>query len=72
MKDAQTIAVGRVTFFWKARDGSQHSIGMTYYGDMEQSREDAKLFGYPGHKGGWWNYFTSDLSNFLRNIIAGG
>lgn len=61
-----------VTFFWKDREGHSRSItesaghiGCGY----SRARSAAIARGYPGHKGGRWNWFIDDSHVFLCKLF---
>ena len=56
------------TFFWQPRSGGRHSIGEIRASSFEAARSFAMERGYPGHKGGWWNYFVDDTHALLVRL----
>ena len=63
-------AVWAIEFLWRDRNGCQNSIKIDWPESIEDARKVAKLLGYPGHKGGWWNYFVEDSSHWMRRITG--
>lgn len=58
------------TFRWRERDGSRHALSVPIDGEPNDERLtkaglEAIEMGYPGHSGGWWNYFVDDLHGWL-------
>lgn len=64
----------RVRMTWRTRDGAEMS-GPWVDGDDHQTalngaRQAARMVGWPGHSGGWWNYFVDDCVNWMhRNRV---
>ncbi len=55
-------------FFWKGRDGSKNYIGGILADSLDVARDVAKGHGYPGHQGGWWNYFVDDSRALIERL----
>jgi hypothetical protein len=56
-----------ITWFWRDRKGRKHEItsrGATF----ADARVAAIKSGYPGHRGGWWNWFVDDSHTFLSRF----
>ena len=72
MKRGQT----GVQFFWRTRSGHEMKGPEVWRDTYEQATEDARAAafqcGYPGHQGGWWNYFVDDCVALMRRWGIGG
>lgn len=56
-------------FFWKDRDGGENSVNGIVADSLEAARVVAKKnYGYPGHRGGWWNYFVDDTRTLIERL----
>lgn len=76
MPDQQQTAWG-ITWRWKDRAGVQHQITQPCVGGepwepgvYKQTRLLAIKAGYPGHQGGWYNYFVDDFHAWLRRTFG--
>jgi hypothetical protein len=63
-------SIPSIGWFWTDRNGDRHVVTFPVTGnDWEaaeaETREKAMAHGYPGHKGGWWNYLVDDFRNWL-------
>lgn len=72
MSYGPTIFRYEITFLWKGRDGRDHSLTVddTCHEDnrretFDRMRSRAMQKGYPGHRGGRWNYLVDDFHNWL-------
>ncbi len=49
-------------FMWRDRNGSRCRVNGITADSLEDARESAKArYGYPGHRGGWWNWWCDDV-----------
>jgi hypothetical protein len=60
----------KVSWIWRNRNGSicSHTCELNEISleeTISESRRRAMLVGYPGHAGGWWNWFIQDFHNWL-------
>lgn len=55
---------------WLDRRGVQHKVTGIVARDAADAREIAIAeHDYPGHEGGWWNYFVDDSHAFLMRLF---
>lgn len=57
-----------VTFMWKDREGREHEITEDIEpgeATLGAARTRAIKRGYPGHRGGRWNWFVDDAHRFI-------
>lgn len=59
------------TWFWTDRTGVKCSVDVeTEHEDYDAARFVAIQLGYPGHAGGWWNWFVEDSHKFLTRMFG--
>jgi hypothetical protein len=63
-----------VSWSWTDRDGIERTIdfGIADFSDdtLGMAREAAASAGYPGHRGGWWNYLVDDIRRGLLVLCS--
>lgn len=66
------LTMNAVRMVWKTRDGEQMFGPWCEHHDYEtaksMARQAATLEGWPGHAGGWWNYFVNDVSGWFLGL----
>lgn len=64
-----------VSWTWTDRSGQAFTAWVHDLPDLrpetvQTARNLATQMGYPGHKGGWWNYFVEDVRGVLGSAAV--